>query len=96
MSTQNATITESWSKIADTADDPLLIQAAHGGSIQYEIATVATETAPTVAGHTIYQNEQAMTRSVLGAGHVYARLTYSSASADAGVLIVTGSSETLT
>lgn len=95
MSTQNATITESWSKIADSADDPLLIQAANDGSIQYQIATMATETAPTIAGHTIYQNQQAMTRSVLGDGHVYARLTYSSASAASGVLVVTGSSESL-
>jgi hypothetical protein len=90
MATQNATITSAWSKIADAADDPVLIQAS--GYIEYQIAAMETETAPTVRGHLITGRDQGIIRSVIGPGHLYARLT---AGDESATLIVTGSSETL-
>lgn len=98
MSTQNATITSAWSKLAETADDQILIQAAHPeysatqGHIQYEIAAVDTDTAPNVAGHPIYSHQEAINRQVIGEGYLYARLIYSSQDSASAVLVVTGSS----
>jgi len=104
MSTQNATITSAWSKIADSADDPVSIQAANPasddlateqGHIQYQLAVMDTEATPTVIGTTVYTHDQLATRLVLGDGHIYARLTYSSAGSSSAVIVVNGSSETL-
>lgn len=104
MATQNATITTAWLKIADAADDPVSIQAANPasddlateqGHIQYQLAAMDAESAPTGIGLTVYTHEQVATRTVLGEGHIYARLTYSSADASSAVIVVTGSSETL-
>lgn len=90
MATQNATITASWSKIADSADTQVLIQAS--GYIEYQVATMATETAPAVQGHTIGGRDRGISRDLLGAGHIYARLT---AGGESAPLVVTGSSEVL-
>jgi hypothetical protein len=90
MATQNATITSAWSKIADSADDPFLAQPF--GSSTFQIATMATETAPTVEGHVIKASGQAISRDLIGAGHVYARVVSGAPSA---TLVVSGSSETL-
>jgi hypothetical protein len=93
VSTQNATITSAWSKIADTGDASVLIQAA--ASIEYEVAAMAAESAPTVTGHKIGGSGAAITRDLLGDGHIYARLTYISDGSASSTLVVTGSSETL-
>lgn len=90
MATQNATITESWGKIADAADETVLIQST--GYIEYQVAATAADSAPTVEGHTIGGRDRAINRSLLGAGHVYARLT---AGGESATLIVSGSSESL-
>jgi len=90
MATQNASITDTWSKIVDSGDSTFLVQAR--GDTDYEVATVATETNPTVSGHVISGNKSAVTRDTLGEGHVYARVLYGSTA----TLVVTGSSETLT
>jgi len=105
MATQNATITSSWIKIADSADSTLLIQASGyiewadstlliqaSGYIEWQAATMASESAPSVEGHTIAGRERALSRALIGDGHVYARLI---AGGDSATLIVTGSSETL-
>jgi hypothetical protein len=101
MATQNATITAEWSKIADAADDPVLIQAANPNSpdlsidqgvIQYELALVDGASAPTVVGCTVYSVEDTPSREALGAGHLYARLIYSSTGSTSAVLVVNGSS----
>jgi len=73
MATQNATITSSWSKIADSADSTILVQAS--SYIEWQIATMSTESAPSVAGHTIGGRDRAINRDLIGDGHVYARLT---------------------
>jgi len=74
MATSNLTITTEWSKIAEDSDDPVLIQAAYG--FEYEVATVATDTAPVVIGHKILRGTyNAITRSMLGPGFIYARVT---------------------
>jgi hypothetical protein len=90
MATQNATITAAWSKIADSEDAQVLIQAS--GYIEYQVATMATETAPTAHGHTIGGRDRGISRDLIGEGHIYARLT---AGGDSATLVVTGSSEVL-
>jgi hypothetical protein len=104
MPTQNATITSAWSKIADAADDPVTIQAANPNSpdlsidqgvIQYELALVDGATAPSVVGLTAYSHKDIPSREALGAGHLYARLIYSSAGSTSVVLVVNGSSLSL-
>jgi hypothetical protein len=90
MATQNATITASWLKLADANDDPVMIQST--GFIEYQVAAMATETTPTVQGHTISGRDYAISRATLGEGHIYARLI---AGGESETLVVTGSSETL-
>ena len=90
MATQNATISTTWTLIADTADDPLLIQPT--GAVEFEVATMDTATIPTIGnGHPLITRQMQATRSLLGDGYVYARAL----SVDGGVLAVTGSSESL-
>jgi len=69
MATQNATITSSWSKIADSGDSALLIQAS--GYIEWQVAAMASESAPSVEGHTISGRDRALSRALIGDGHVY-------------------------
>jgi len=102
MATQNATITTAaWTKIADTADQQVLIQApdsaeaAAQGEIQYSLVSLASEGTPDVLGHRLYGSTQAASRAVLGSGHIYARLDYSSEGASSALLVVSGSSESL-
>jgi len=90
MATQNATITSSWSKIADSGDSTLLIQSS--GYIEWQVATMDSESAPSVEGHTIGGRDRAVSRDMIGDGHVYVKMV---AGGDSGTLIVTGSSETL-
>jgi hypothetical protein len=97
MATQNATVSYDWVQLADAADDPVLIQVLEGEL--FEVATTASGD-PTVRGHVVakatgdYSNLlQAITRDLIGAGDIYGRRVDSRAS---GVLVVSGSSETLT
>jgi hypothetical protein len=90
MPTQNATITTSWSKVVDTGDTTFLIQVL--GDSVFEVATVATDTDPTVRGHVVTGNQAAVSRDLLGAGHVYAKVILGSSA----TLVVTGSSLSLT
>ena len=75
MATLNTTITSAWTKVAETTDNDFLITMDNVVTI--EVATTATDTAPTVKGHRI-NNEGALVRSVLGGGYVWAKLVANS------------------
>lgn len=71
MPTQNINITKTWTQLATSADADVLISTTFPNSIEY--ATTAANAAPTVVGHTL-SNREALTRSVIGAGYIWARI----------------------
>lgn len=77
MPTTNVNLTTTWTKVAESSDSELLIQAHIDVKTSryalFEIAAVATDTAPTVLGHQVYYTEQAVTRDTIGSGYLYAR-----------------------
>lgn len=70
MPTVNTLITGSWTKIAETSNSDLLVSWEHTGVL--EIATTATDVAPTVRGHRL-DRDSAFTRSLIGPGYVWAK-----------------------
>ena len=95
MATKNATIPAdgSWLKVADAADDPVLIQS-DAPNVVFQVAAVDVDVEPTVRGHTLTDRMEGISRGHL-AGHLYARLM-SSPIGSSEILIVSGSSESLT
>jgi hypothetical protein len=89
MATQNAVIIDEWRKIAETADSAVCCQSL-GDVTRVEYATTATDAAPAdgVIGHRLRGNER-MTRTLIGAGYLWARLFDTPQSA---TLVVSGSS----
>jgi hypothetical protein len=82
MATTNAALTTAWTQVAADSDDPVLLQLTT--DLHWEVAAVATETAPTVTGHLVTGAHQQVSRAVIGDGYLYARMR-----AGAGVLVVT-------
>jgi hypothetical protein len=87
MATQNVSLTPDWLKVADAADDPVLIQA--GANFEYQIAAVSVDGDPTVLGHLLRGPIRGISRSMIGPGHLYARISYGDGP---GILIISGSS----
>ena len=71
MTTFNTTITTAWVKVAEVTDNDFLITTE--SVVTLEVATTATDTAPTVKGHRI-SNEGAIVRSVIGGGYLWVKL----------------------
>ena len=88
MATVNTPLTNEWQKVAETADDPVLMQS-YGKVAQVEYATTDDDEAPDsdLIGHRL-EGHEAMTRLVLGEGYIWVRLY---ASAKAATLVITGS-----
>ena len=84
MPTSNIAITSTWTKIAATTDADLLV--TFNTPVTIDVATTAADAAPTVLGHRLTQ-DSAITRGVLGTGHVWARLVAGSRPAEI-VLVV--------
>ena len=70
MPTSNIAVTTTWTKLADTTNDSVLV--TWEPPVILEVATTATDTAPTVTGHRL-NNEQAITRTALGTGYIWAK-----------------------
>ena len=70
MATSNIAITKTWTKVANAADDPVLITFRISGTL--EVATTSTDVAPAVTGHLVKPGD-AVTRLVIGSGFVWAR-----------------------
>lgn len=72
MATQNIAINEnSWVKVADTAEDPVLIQK--NGLGDWYVATTDTDTEPTVDYPHLLRGQEQVTRYVLGDGYIWAK-----------------------
>ena len=71
MTTSNISISNSWTKVADTSNSDLLI--TWDNPVTLEIATTATDVAPTVNGHKV-TCDSAITRGVLGTGYVWCKV----------------------
>lgn len=72
MATTNPTITTSWAKIV-TANDEFTLGVAHGPQSQIAVAVMATDVAPTIAGHPLQSSSEGINRSLTGPGYVYAK-----------------------
>lgn len=70
MATSNIQLSSSWTKVAESTNDELLI--TWGDKVNIEFATTSADAAPTVRGHVI-TFDQAITRSVIGSGFVWAK-----------------------
>lgn len=74
MATQpEVTVTAAWTKVADDTDDPVFITSAHPAV--FEVALVATDTAPTVTGHRVpLMSEGDCITRVIGDGFIFMRI----------------------
>jgi len=87
MATSNITVTTTWTKLADTADDPVLISFA--STCYYEIATTVADSAPTgIIGHQLAYSE-GVTRDTIGTGYIWARIVDASTTLSSVSAIVT-------
>jgi hypothetical protein len=74
MSTQNVILTDAWLKVAEAADEQACFQSL-GDVPRVEYATTEDDSDPEpgLSGHRLAGNE-VMTRLVIGAGYIWARL----------------------
>ena len=84
MPTSNITITGSWTQLATDTNTDLL--ATFDENIAVEVASTATNTAPTVTGHRL-SNQSAITRAVIGSGYVWARTAAGSVPSQISVIV---------
>lgn len=70
MPTQNIAVGANWTKLADSSHMEMLVTWTD--PVEVEIATTATDAAPTVVGHRL-DRSTALTRAAIGAGFVWAR-----------------------
>jgi hypothetical protein len=69
--TTNVNVGSTWVKLANSTDAEVLI--SHGKRATVQVAATAADSAPTtISGHSI-KKDDAITRSVLGSGFVWAR-----------------------
>jgi len=71
MTTKNVSITPVWSQIADKTDGELLV--TWKAAVSVEIALTELDAVPTKEGH-IFARETPVTRTLLGAGYVWAKI----------------------
>lgn len=84
MPTTNVQVTQAWVKIAETSHTEFLV--TWDDRVDLEFATTTADSAPTVRGHRL-SRDSAITRSVLGAGYVWARVV-ASGHGSAALLVV--------
>ena len=84
MATLNISISDQWTKLADSANLELLV--TWNDPISIEVATTTADTAPIVNGHRLFPND-AITRTVIGSGYVWARLVSGSRSNSANLVV---------
>lgn len=71
MPTTNVSITSTWTKLAENTNTELLV--TWDVPVKVEIAATLANSVPTVDGHSL-THEDAITRNLIGAGYVWARL----------------------
>jgi len=86
MATTNVTVTQTWTKLAEDSDDPILI--SFSTPVFFEVATTATDVAPVVSGHQLQYDDQ-IVREVIGPGFIWARIINSPTTITSGLAVVT-------
>lgn len=71
MATTNISINHAWTQLATAAEEAVLISTKFPHPVQY--ATTAADVAPDLEGHTL-ANKDALSRSVIGSGYIWARV----------------------
>jgi len=71
MPTNNIAVTSTWTKLAASADADVLITC--NDAVMMEVAATSADTAPVVTGHKLNPG-QAITRSLIGPGFIWAKL----------------------
>ena len=84
MATLNISISDQWTKLADSANSELLV--TWNDPVSVEVATTTADTAPTVNGHHLSPDD-AVTRAVIGSGYVWARLVSGSRPNSANLVV---------
>ena len=72
MPTVNVDVTSTWTKVAADTADPVTIQCS--AEVEWYVASVATDVAPTVVGHRLIGSSHAINRADVGTGFVYAKI----------------------
>lgn len=70
MTTSNTSLTSNWNKVANASDVSLLVSWVDTSPIEF--AVTDADEAPTTIGHVLHR-EQGLTRTMIGAGYVWAR-----------------------
>jgi hypothetical protein len=83
MATSNATITKTWTKVADDTDDPVLVTSRSAATIEF--ALTATDAAPDLQRGHLLMPDEAITRIVAGDGFLWMRVEPGSAYASAKI-----------
>ncbi len=84
MPTSNISVTSTWTKIADEADEGFLL--TWDSPVTVEVASTSADAQPIIRGHKLRMNE-AITREILGAGYVWAKLCSGSFPAAVSVVV---------
>jgi hypothetical protein len=75
MATVNIGVTSAWTKVADDTHSELLV--SWSTPVDAEFACTDADSSPLVRGHRLSYGE-AINRSIIGTGYVWARLIYGS------------------
>ena len=87
MATSNITVTQDWTQLAATADDPVLV--TFSAPVWYEVATTDVDSAPSgIIGHQV-DWESGFTRDVVGSGYIWVRVVDSPETITSVTAIVT-------
>jgi len=85
MTTYNISVAGAWTKVADAADENVLV--TWESPVMLEVATTATNVAPTVIGHRLTR-DSGITRKALSEGYIWLKVVPGYGAADSATVIV--------
>lgn len=85
MTTYNIAVTGAWTKVADAADENVLVTWEN--PVMLEVATTSADAAPTVVGHRLTK-ESAITRRALSDGYIWLKVVPGYGASDTATVIV--------
>lgn len=85
MTTYNISVTGAWTKVADAADENVLVTWEN--PVMLEVATTSADTAPTVVGHRLTR-DSGITRKALSDGYIWLKVVPGYGAANSATVIV--------
>ena len=85
MTTYNISVTEAWTKVADAADENVLVTWEN--PVMLEVATTAADAEPTVVGHRLTR-DSGITRKALSEGYIWLKVVPGYGAASSATVIV--------